>query len=144
MHVERTFTVPRPVDAVFEYLSDFTSTNEWDPGTVSTTRTSGDGGVGTRYANTSEFMGRRTDLIYETVACQAPTHVEFKGTNDQATTRDRMTLTATGDGTRVHYRADFDFGLVGNLVAPLLLKRKLEKVADETVVQLERSLLKLD
>ena len=57
MHVERTFTVAQPVETVFDYLADFTHTNEWDPGTVETTRTSGDGGVGTTYANTSEFMG---------------------------------------------------------------------------------------
>jgi uncharacterized protein YndB with AHSA1/START domain len=34
MHVERTLTVPRPVELVFDYLGDFTHTNEWDPGTV--------------------------------------------------------------------------------------------------------------
>ena len=38
---------------MFAYLSDFTTTNEWDPGTVSTERVSGDGGVGTTYHNTS-------------------------------------------------------------------------------------------
>ena len=57
---------------VFDYLSDFTHTNEWDPGTVETRRTSGDGGVGTTYANTSEFMGRRSELTYETVELRAP------------------------------------------------------------------------
>ena len=79
MHVERTFTVPRPVDAVFDYLSDFTSTNEWDPGTVETRRTSGDGGVGTTYDNVSEFMGRRTELTYETVAHERPTTCSSAG-----------------------------------------------------------------
>ena len=143
MHVERTFTVPRQVDVVFDYLSDFTSTNEWDPGTVQTTRTSGDGGVGTRYANTSEFMGRRTDLTYETVELSRPTRVVFRGRNDKATTHDRMTFTETSDGTRVHYRAEFDFKFPANLVAPVLLRGKLEKLADETVAQLERKLLEL-
>ena len=40
MHVERTFTVPAPIEQVFDYLSDFENTNEWDPGTVSTKRIS--------------------------------------------------------------------------------------------------------
>ena len=143
MHVERTLTVPRPVETVFDYLSDFTSTNEWDPGTIQTTRTSGDGGIGTIYANTSEFMGRRAELVYETVAHHRPTLVEFRGRNDQATTRDKLSFSDTGDGTRVHYRADFDFGFLGNLVAPLLLRRKLEALADETMEQLEARLLDL-
>ena len=45
---------------VFAYLSDFTTTTEWDPGTVRTTRESGDGGIGTRYRNVSRFLGRET------------------------------------------------------------------------------------
>jgi hypothetical protein len=40
----------------------------------------------------------------------------------------------------VHYRADFDFGRVGNVVAPLLLRRRLDKLADETVAQIQRAL----
>jgi carbon monoxide dehydrogenase subunit G len=140
MHVERTFTVTREVEAVFDYLSDFTHTTEWDPGTVSTIRTSGDGGVGTTYDNTSRFMGRTVDLTYETVAHERPTHVEFRGTTDSATTKDSMTFSRAGDLTRVHYRADFDFGRLGNLVAPLLLRRKLDRLADETVAQLEKAL----
>jgi carbon monoxide dehydrogenase subunit G len=140
MHVERTFTVPRPVDAVFDYLSDFTSTNDWDPGTVETRRTAGDGGLGTTYRNISEFMGRRTELQYETVAHERPTTVQFRGRNKQATTRDTLTFapSASGSGTTVHYRADFDFGTLGNLVAPLLLRRKLEKLADEVQAEMER------
>jgi carbon monoxide dehydrogenase subunit G len=143
MHVERTFTVPRPVEAVFDYLSDFTTTNEWDPGTIETTRTSGDGGVGTTYANTSEFLGRRTSLTYETVAHERPDRVQFRGTNKTATALDSMSLRDTGGGTEVRYRADFRFTFPVNLVAPLVIRGRLEKLADETVAQLERSLLNL-
>ena len=76
----------RPLEAVFDYLSDFTHTNEWDPGTVSTIRTFGDGGLGTTYDNTSEFMGRKvgerihvceTDanaLVAQQLASPSPTH----------------------------------------------------------------------
>ena len=138
MHVERTFTVPRPVEAVFDYLSDFTSTNDWDPGTVETRRTSGDGGVGTTYHNVSEFMGGRTELAYESVAHERPTTVQFRGRNKQATAQDTLTFAPDGDGTRIHYRADFDFGRLGNLLAPVLLRRKLDKLADEVVEEMQR------
>ena len=122
-------------------LADFTHTNDWDPGTVETRRTSGDGGVGTTYANTSEFMGRKTELTYETIALERPHRLQFRGTNKTATATDTMTFTPDGDGTRIHYRADFDFGRLINLVAPLFIKSKLEKVADETMEQLEKALL---
>jgi len=142
MHVERTFTVPHPVERVFDYLKDFTHTNDWDPGTVETRRASGDGGVGTTYANTSEFMGRRVELTYETIACDRPRRLQFRGTNKQATATDTMTFTSASDATatEIHYRADFEFGRLVSLVAPLFVKPKLNKLADETVDQLQRTL----
>ena len=140
MHVERRFTVSRPVEAVFDYLADFSNTNEWDPGTVETRRTSGDGGVGTTYANTSEFMGRTSELTYETTELERPHRLQFRGHNDKVKTADTMTLRQAGDETQVHYRADFDFGRLVNLVAPLVVRPKLEKLADETVAQLQRAL----
>jgi carbon monoxide dehydrogenase subunit G len=145
MHVERTFTVPHPVERVFDYLSDFTHTNDWDPGTVETRRTSGDGGVGTTYDNTSDFMGRRVELTYETIVCERPARLQFRGTNKQATTTDTMTFTPASDATatEIHYRADFEFGRLVGLVAPLFVKPKLNELADETVDQLQRTLASL-
>jgi carbon monoxide dehydrogenase subunit G len=145
MHVERTLTVPRPVELVFDYLGDFARTNEWDPGTVETRRTSGDGGVGTTYANTSEFMGRQVELTYETLVHDRPRRLQFRGTNKQATATDTMTFEPAADGTatEIHYRADFEFGRLVSLVAPLFVKPKLNKLADETVEQLQRTLANL-
>lgn len=141
MHVERTFTVPRPIGEVFAYLADFTHTDEWDPGTVSTTRTSGEGGLGTTYRNTSEFLGRRVELTYETVTYDAPTRLQFRGRNGRTTATDSLTLRAIAEHeTEIHYRADFEFPLLLGLVAPLVVGRKLPGIADETVAQLKASL----
>jgi uncharacterized protein YndB with AHSA1/START domain len=141
MHVERTFTVATPIETVFDYLADFTHTNEWDPGTIETRRVSGDGGVGTTYHNSSEFAGRKTDLTYETVALERPTRLQFRGTNKTATATDTLTFSPAGDGgTQVHYRADFEFTFPVSLVAPLLVKPKLGGIADETVEQMTRTL----
>ena len=64
MRLQKTVIIDKPRDAVFDYLSDFTTTTEWDPGTVVTTNHHGDGGVGTTYLNTSTFLGRKTQLTY--------------------------------------------------------------------------------
>ena len=37
--VERTITVDQPPELVWRFVSDFTTTEEWDPPTVSTERT---------------------------------------------------------------------------------------------------------
>ena len=141
MHVERTFTVPRPVEEVFAYLGDFTHTEQWDPGTVSTARTSGDGGLGTTYANTSQFMGRTVDLSYETITFQRPTRLQFRGRNKQSTATDSMTFTPTAEGgTTIHYRADFTFHGVLKHLAPLVVRRKIDDVADDTVTRIATTL----
>lgn len=62
MKLHRTVVVGKPLNAVFDYLSDFTTTTEWDPGTVTTVRQHGNGGIGTTYLNTSQFLGRRTPM----------------------------------------------------------------------------------
>ena len=62
MDIVRSVTVSQPLDEVFTYLSDFTTTTEWDPGTVRTERVSGDGGLGSRNHNVSKFLGRETDI----------------------------------------------------------------------------------
>lgn len=140
MHVERTFTVSRPIEAVFDYLSDFENTNEWDPGTVETRRVSGDGGLGTTYANRSEFMGRETELTYETIGYDSPTFFSCRGKNKTATATDSMTLTRDGERTQIHYRADFEFHGIIKYVAPLVVKGKLDSLADETVEQIRKTL----
>ncbi len=64
MRLQKTVVTDKPRDAVFDYLSDFTTTTEWDPGTVLTVTQHGDGGAGTTYLNTSTFLGRETQLTH--------------------------------------------------------------------------------
>jgi carbon monoxide dehydrogenase subunit G len=140
MHVERTFTVSRSIEDVFDYLSDFENTNEWDPGTIRTTRTGGDGGIGTQYDNISMFAGRKTQLTYKTIGFDRPTFFSARGMNKTATATDSMTFTRDGDRTQIHYRADFQFHGLIRFVAPLVLKPKLSALADETVDQIRKVL----
>src|SRR3954452_8627206 len=138
MHVERTLTVPRPIDAVFDSLADFTHTNEWDPGTVETRRTSGDGGVGTTDANTSEFLGRQVDLTYETLELQRPGRIRFRGHNDSVTATDTISLTAHAEGTELTYDVDMAFhGLLMKVLGPVAAKPGMERLATRTQEQLE-------
>ncbi|MBA2639438.1 MAG: SRPBCC family protein [Nocardioidaceae bacterium] len=133
--IERTVETTADLDAVWSYLSDFTTTTEWDPGTVQTVRSSGDGGVGTTYENTSEFNGRRTELTYTVVEHAAPHRIVLRGEGAQVVATDTMTLSAHGSGTRVHYRAVLEFrgllGLVGPLMSLPLLNRPFVKLGDE-------------
>ena len=121
MQICRTVATPAPVSEVFEYLSDFTSTNEWDPGTVSTTLISGDGGIGTTYENVSRFLGRETRLTYVVEALVPDSVFILRGENSTVVARDTMTFVATPEGgTELTYRARFSFKGAARLVAPFL------------------------
>ncbi len=78
--VERTLTVDKPIEQVWEYLSDFRTSEEWDPPTVSTERTSGDGGVGTTYRNVSKFLGNETEVAYEVTEYVERERYQLRGT----------------------------------------------------------------
>lgn len=119
MRVSRTVTVAKPLPQVFTYLSDFTTTTQWDPGTIETIRVEGNGAVGTRYQNTSRFAGRRTQLTYVVQELVPNLRIALRGENDTVIARDTITFAATGDQTEVTYEADFTFKGIARLMAPL-------------------------
>lgn len=138
--VERTVEVACPVATVFAYLADFTTTTEWDPGTVRTTRTdSGPLGVGARFHNVSRFRGRQTELDYRCMVHEPDTHLVFTGENRTVTATDDLTLRPSGSATVITYQARFVFKGLARLAEPVL-RRGFEPIADETVAQLRRTL----
>ena len=92
MRLQKTVVVDKPLDAVFDYLADFTTTTEWDPGTVVTVNHHGDGGVGTTYLNTSTFLGRETQLTYVVREFVPGERIRLRGENKTVIAVDTMTL----------------------------------------------------
>lgn len=145
--IERTITTTASPDAVWAYLSDFTTTNEWDPGTVRTVLRTGTGGVGTVYDNTSRFLGRETHLVYTVVESDAPTRIQLRGENESVTATDTITMTAQGLGTRVHYVAELEFRGMLRRLDPLfslpVLNLPFKRLGDGAQQGIQRGLDKL-
>ncbi|MHB0928713.1 MAG: SRPBCC family protein [Candidatus Nanopelagicales bacterium] len=139
MRITRTVDSPRAISDVFAYLSDFTTTTEWDPGTVLTTRLSGDGGLGTVYANTSSFNGRQTELVYTVTVFEPNQQVQLQGENRTVHATDTMSFQALKHGTRVTYDAHFRFKGLAVLAQPLLV-RAFKHLGDEAEAGLRRAL----
>lgn len=137
IRLTRTVVGPRAADAVFAYLSDFTTTTEWDPGSVRTQRLDGDGGVGTRYHNVSRFNGRETELVYEVTDFQPGHMIRLRGSNATVTAVDTITVEAVDAGVRVTYDAQFTFRGVARLAEPFL-KAPFQRLADEAEQGLQR------
>ncbi len=142
MQIQRTVETSAAPAAVFTYLSDFTTTNEWDPGTVRTTWIAGDGGVGTSYRNVSRFAGRETELTYTVTEHQPDGRFALRGENKTVVAQDTMEIVPSGTGTRVTYTADFAFRGVAKYVAPLL-SPAFKKLGDEAERGLREALGRL-
>jgi len=140
--VERTVTVTQPIEKVWAYLSDFRTSEEWDPPTVSTVRTSGDGGVGTTYKNVSKFLGVETEVEY--VVTEHVEHERFQLAGDAGSLEllDTLTFSSTGENTSVTYHAEFDPRGAAKLAGPLL-PPALKVLADKVAASMEEKLARL-
>ena len=142
MKLQRSVETTASPAKVFAYLSDFTNTEEWDPGTVRTTRVSGDGGVGTTYANTSKVAGRETELTYVGEEHVPDSRFVLRGTNKTVTATDTMEIAPVGAGSKVTYTADFEFQGLAKLVVPFM-GGAFKKLGDEAEEGLRTALAKL-
>jgi len=142
MRVQKTVVTDQPLGKVFDYLSDFTSTTVWDPGTVTTVRQYGDGGVGTSYLNTSEFLGRQTELRYVVQELVPGERIRLRGENKTVISVDTMTVRPAGAGTEVTYTAEFAFKGAARYLAPLF-RPALTRLGNQAEAGLRQALSRL-
>ena len=124
---------------LFEYFSDFTTTNEWDPNTVRTTKLSGEGGVGTKYSNVSKFNGRESSLVYEVIKFQPNSLIQLRGENKSIIAVDTMKIEPMASGCKFTYQAQFTFKGIARLAAPFL-KGAFQKLAADAEIGLQKVL----
>lgn len=118
---------------LFAYFSDFTTTNEWDPNTVKTTKISGDGGVGTKYSNTSAFNGKESSLVYEVIEFKPDHLIRLRGENKSLVAVDTMMIEEVNGMRRFTYEARFTFKGIAKIAAPFLKKAFAKLAADAEV-----------
>jgi carbon monoxide dehydrogenase subunit G len=109
-------------DEAFAYLSDFSTSAEWDPGVVAAERVGARAaGERTEFRLVAEFLGRKTPLTYRVVEYDRPRVVTFVGENATVVSRDRITFETIATGTRVTYDADLRLKGLLRLAGPLLV-----------------------
>jgi hypothetical protein len=131
---------PRPPAETFAYLSDFSTTQEWDPGVVEAQRL-GDApvGEGTEFRLVADFLGRKAELTYRIVEFKPDTAVTLRGENATVVSLDRITCEPFDGGTRVTY--DAGLALKGPLrIADPLLGLAFDRVGDRALEGLRETL----
>ncbi|MDP9260640.1 MAG: SRPBCC family protein [Actinomycetota bacterium] len=139
-HYRASIDTQQSREDVFAYLSDFSTTREWDPGVVEAQRLNGQAvGEGTEFRLVAEFLGRKNELTYRIVEYDPPRAVTFLGKNATVISRDRIMFETTTDGTRITY--DADLALKGPFrIADPLLGLAFTRVGARALAGLKRTL----
>jgi len=133
--VSRTFSVQPPPLHVIDYLKDFGNAEEWDPGTLTCTRSdSGPIAEGATWHNVSKIVGVKAELTYTLDTLTNRTLV-FVGTNDSSKSVDTITVEASGAGSVITYEADLEMKGAAKLLSPAM-KIVFEKLANDTEKQM--------
>jgi carbon monoxide dehydrogenase subunit G len=139
-HYRAALETERAREELFTYLSDFSTTQEWDPGVVSAERVNGSPvQEGAEFRLVAEFLGRRTPITYRIIEYDPPHAVTFLGENERVTSRDRITFETLGRGTRITYDAALELKGVLKVVDPLL-GLAFKRVGDRALGGLRRKL----
>lgn len=133
--------VPTPVEAAFDHVADFTTSQRWDPLIVGAERLdSGDLGVGSRFRVHLRFGLLTVPFEYEITHYDRPGRVVLttRGLAHEGEDDVRF-VPAPGGGTEVTWNAEFALRGPGRLIDPALAVgfRRTGKAA---VAGLERSL----
>ena len=102
-------TINKPVDEVFTFVSDMLNGPAWLGTTKSEKVTDGPIGVGTRYDQQMEIMGKNETLKFEYLEYEPPTYFSYKYTSSFFTSEDEYELEAVDSGTRLVYKAQMEF-----------------------------------
>jgi carbon monoxide dehydrogenase subunit G len=139
-HYNASLETARSPAETFAYLSDFSTTAEWDPGVLEAERL-GDAAVGegTEFRLVAVFLGRKTPLTYRIVEYDPPSAVTFRGESSTVVSLDRIVVEPSHGGTRIVY--DADLALKGALkLADPLLRLAFRRVGDRALAGLRRTL----
>jgi carbon monoxide dehydrogenase subunit G len=143
IRIERTVTVARPVAEVAHYLSDFRTTEQWDPHTASCTREdTGPLAVGSRFVNQQKLGPLRPSFTYEVIDYEPGESITLHSESRSADLTDSMAFADSDGGTTVTYTAQFEFKGVTRFAEPLL-KPMLNKIGDEGAAGMEAALKRL-
>jgi carbon monoxide dehydrogenase subunit G len=117
--------VDMPVEAAFDAVADFSTSERWDPGVAKARRVKrgagADAGVGAEYALTVTFRGSESEMTYTTTAYEAPKRVVLEGVGPKIRAIDTIEFAPSeAGGTRITYTADLRLIGAAKVAAPFL------------------------
>jgi len=92
---------------VFDYVANFETVEEWDPGVVSSRKlTEGPLDIGSRYEVIVQYGGAPQTMTYTVTELVRPELVVLEGNGRRTLAVDRISFAESAAGTSVEYEAD--------------------------------------
>jgi carbon monoxide dehydrogenase subunit G len=131
---------PKTAQEVFAYLSDFSTTAEWDPGVAEAERlTAGPLGAGSEFRIVANFMGRKVPLTYVVTEYESPKRIVLRGESSTVVSLDEIRVGPANGGALVTY--DAMLTLKGPLrVADPLLGLAFKRIGDRAAAGMRGAL----
>jgi uncharacterized protein YndB with AHSA1/START domain len=127
MKVEHSVVIDKPVEQVWNFLTDFQNTPKWDIGVLETRQTSeGSAGLGTTFQNTGPFLGRNSVREYEVTEYEPDKKVTVKLITPAMFIRQAevsYTFERAENRTKLTFRGGIEFSGLFKLIQPILLQR---------------------
>lgn len=101
-------TVPSAwdIERVFDYMADFSSVEEWDPGAVRASVLEGaPGSIGTKFEVIFKIGITKQRLVYETLEATRPEKIVLRAETPTFVSLDTITIARSGEGTLLTYDA---------------------------------------
>jgi NAD(P)-dependent dehydrogenase (short-subunit alcohol dehydrogenase family) len=121
IRLKESICIRKNIEYVFNYVSDFSFIQEWDPGVVSSARRHPKKtGVGSGYDLTLKFGPFRPAMKYKVIEYEPLSKVVLKGEGESFSAIDTICFKKTTAGTRIDYQVDIRFYGVGKYLEGFL------------------------
>ena len=138
--ITQSVTVNRPVEEVWDFISNFENTTRWSRGVLEARQTSpGPLGVGSTLRTVVKAFGRRRTADYLVTEYEPNRAFAFEVTSGPMASRARYSVEPAGAGTRLTASGQAEATGLYKLLAPLLV-RTLERHSQDDLAAVKRIL----
>lgn len=140
MNFETSVRIERPIEAVFDYVSDPTTFPQWNSAVQSVQETSaGADGVGATYRMERELPNGRAENDLEVVEVNRPTLFVIRTTSGPTPFLYRYVLTDDEGATLLELAAEVELGGLAGALGPIA-SRAVKRGVDSNFADLKRIL----
>jgi carbon monoxide dehydrogenase subunit G len=138
--ITQSVTVNRPVEEVWDYISNFENTTRWSRGVLEARQTSGGPlGVGSTLQTVVKAFGRRRTADYLVTEYEPGHAFAFEVSSGPMASRARYSVEPAGAGTRLTASGEAEVRGLYRLLAPIIV-RTVKKHSAADLANLKRIL----